>query len=280
MEEQQKPGEGAIAPADQSKSAEGTAQYLSLRKLQRREWGMWACSLAVILFLTAGVSSLSLPAIIEGRNTPTGAGALQAVGGLVFLIVLFCAYLTYEKVLINRLRLEIAERQMHSTVWRDLALVDQLTGLYNRRFAERRLREEISRAHRRGFALTLVLFDLDRFKQTNDQFGHAAGDAMLRAFADNRTKVTRAADLAARLGGDEFMLLLTECDASQVPMMLARLHGIEMQWLDHKIPIVFSAGWKQYEKGESPQQMMQVADKALYENKNSRRNMPAETRTA
>jgi len=232
------------------------------------------------LILTAGVSSLSLPAIIEGRNTPSGTGAMQAVGGLVFLIFLFCAYLTYEKVLINRLRLEIAERQMHSTVWRDLALVDQLTGLYNRRFAERRLREEISRAARRGFALTLVLFDLDRFKQVNDQFGHAAGDAMLRTFAESLTKVTREADLAARLGGDEFLLLLTECDASQIPMMLARLHGIEMQWLDHKIPIVFSAGWKQYEIGESPQQMMQVADKALYENKNLRRNTPMETRTA
>src|SRR5271154_2964110 len=211
----------APASATSEVAVPGSADYFAhLRKLQKREWWIWGCSLFVILALTGAVASLSLPAIVEDRNSPLGSGVLQAVSGLTFLILLFGCYLTYDKILINRLRLELAEKQVHSTLWRDLALVDQLTGLYNRRFAERRIREEISRAHRKAFPLTVVLIDLDGFKQVNDQHGHAAGDQVLKVFADRLVKAVRDEDLAARLGGDEFMLLLSDCTSGQVPTLL------------------------------------------------------------
>jgi diguanylate cyclase (GGDEF)-like protein len=242
-----------------------------LRKLQKREWWTWGSSLAVILLLTGGVASLSIPAILEEKNTSYGSGVMQAIAGLVFLIMLFGGYLTYEKVLINRLRLELAEKQSHSVLWRDLALVDPLTGLYNRRYAERRLKEEIARAERRGYALTLVLFDLNDFKQINDRFGHPAGDLVLKEFADRLGKAVRVADLAARLGGDEFMLLLTECDSSQVPVMLRRLEMIQVEVERQAIPVRFSVGWKEYEPGEGSQDMFSEADKALYMDKQSKK---------
>ena len=242
-----------------------------LRKLQQREWWTWGSSLAVILLLTIGVASLSIPAILEEKNTAYGTGVIQAIAGLVFLILLFGGYLTYEKILINRLRLELAERQSHSVLWRDLALVDPLTGLYNRRYAERRLKEEIARAERRGYALTLVLFDLNDFKQINDRFGHPAGDAVLKEFGDRLGKAVRVADLAARLGGDEFMLLLTECDSSQVPVMLRRLETIQVEVDRQVIPVRFSVGWKEYEPGEVPQDMFSEADKALYLDKQAKK---------
>jgi diguanylate cyclase (GGDEF)-like protein len=242
-----------------------------LRKLQKREWWTWGSSLAVILLLTGGVASLSIPAMLEEKNTVYGSGLMQAIAGLVFLIVLFGGYLTYEKVLINRLRLELAEKQSHSVLWRDLALVDPLTGLYNRRYAERRLKEEISRAERRGYALTLVLFDLNNFKQINDRFGHPAGDLVLKEFGDRLGKAVRVADLAARLGGDEFMLLLTECDSSQVPVMLRRLESIQVEVERERIPVQFSVGWKEYEPGEAAQDMFSAADKALYMDKEAKK---------
>jgi diguanylate cyclase (GGDEF)-like protein len=248
------------------------AEYLTrLKALQKREWWIWGCSLFVILALTAGVASLSLPTIIAERNSPAGYGVLQSVTGLILMILIFGCYLTYHKHLINKLRLEIAEKQFHSTLWRDLALVDQLTGLYNRRFAERRLREEISRCHRQGFPLTVVLIDLDGFKQVNDRHGHAAGDMVLKNFADHLGKAVRDEDLAARLGGDEFMLLLSECTSSQVPILLKRLEAIEIEWAGEKIPISFSVGWKEYELGEQPERMLQVADESLYQNKQTRK---------
>ena len=142
----------------------------------------------------------------------------------MFLIVLFGVYLTYEKLLINRLRLELAQNQSSSALWRDLALIDPLTGLFNRRYAEKRLKEEISRSQRKGYPLTLVMFDLNDFKRINDQFGHSAGDVVLKAFSDCLSKAVREADLAARLGGDEFVMLLTECDAVQAEAIVNRLN--------------------------------------------------------
>src|SRR5580704_19391139 len=152
-----------------------------LLELQRREWWTWGVSVLVMLALTAGVASLAFPTIMEGEKAPWASGVFQAVSGLVFLIVIFGCYLTYEKFLINRLRMEIAERQLHSARWRNLALVDPLTGLYNRRFMERTLKAEIGRALRKHYDLTVVVFDLNKFKAINDRLGHPAGDSVLKA---------------------------------------------------------------------------------------------------
>ena len=95
---------------------------------------------------------------------------------------------------------------------------------------------------------------------------------ILKVFAEHLSKTAREADLAARLGGDEFLLLLTECDSEQVPVFLRRLKSIEIEWAGQKIPISFSTGWKEYELGEQPEHLLQEADKALYQDKQARRN--------
>lgn len=257
------------------KHAARPADYITrLRDLQQREWWTWGISVFVMLLLTFAIASLALPSILTERKAGFSSEILEAVSGLIILILLFACYLTYEKLLINRLRLDLAEKQSHSVLWRNLALVDPLTGLYNRRFAERTIRAEIARAQRKGYALTLVLFDLDNFKLVNDRFGHAAGDAVLKEFANRLTKAVREADTAARLGGDEFMLLLTECDTSQVQSVLQRLKSIEVTMAGQRIPIDFSVGWKEYEQDDSLQDLMIAADKALYLNKQGSRDLP------
>ncbi len=248
---------------------------LRLRELQRREWWTWGSSVLVMVLLTGAIASLAFPAIFDEQKTGLGSGVLQSVSGLLILILLFGCYLTYEKHLINRLRLELAEKQVHSTLWRNLALVDPLTGLYNRRFAERTLKAEMARAQRKGYALTLVLFDLNSFKQINDRFGHASGDLVLKEFADRLTKAVREADVAARLGGDEFMLILTECDSSRVQSVLQRLNTIEIELAGQRIPIEFSVGWQEYQKDQSLQDLMRAADKALYSHKQAGKEVPA-----
>ncbi|MFY9801585.1 MAG: GGDEF domain-containing protein [Candidatus Acidiferrales bacterium] len=217
-----------------------------------------------MLLLTAAVASLSLPAILEDRKRSLHSGVLPAVAGLLCLILLFGCYLTYEKFLINRLRMELAERQANSSQWQNLALVDPLTGLYNRRFAERHLKSEIARAKRKGYALTLVLFDLNNFKQINDRFGHPAGDLVLKVFADRLGQAIRDIDIAARLGGDEFMLLLPECDSIHLPAVLRRLESIEVGLSGGRISVGFSVGSSQYATGKDPEAMFKEADKALY----------------
>jgi len=252
------------------------SEYIQrLRQLQRREWWTWGSSVFVMILLTGAIASLAFPAIFDEQKTGLGSGVLQSISGLLFLILLFGCYLTYEKHLINRLRLDLAEKQVHSTLWRNLALVDPLTGLYNRRFAERTLKAEIARAQRKGYPLTLVLFDLNSFKQINDRFGHAAGDLVLKEFADRLTKAVREADVAARLGGDEFMLLLTECDSSRVATVLQRLKSIEVDIAGQRIPIQFAVGWQEYQKDQSMQEFMRQADQALYLHKQAGKEVPA-----
>jgi diguanylate cyclase (GGDEF)-like protein len=247
-----------------------------LLELQRREWWTWGVSVLVMLALTAGVASLAFPIIMEGKKSLWVSGVFQAVAGLVFLIMIFGCYLTYEKFLINRLRMEIAERQLHSAQWRNLALADPLTGLYNRRFMERTLKAEIGRALRKHYDLTVVVFDLNKFKAINDRLGHPAGDLVLKAFAQHLCTVIREADTAARLGGDEFMLILPECKGSQVPAMLQRLEPITVDLNGEKVAIHFAVGWAEYRRGQEAEELLAEADRALYEDKENRKSpLPA-----
>jgi diguanylate cyclase (GGDEF)-like protein len=93
---------------------------------------------------------------------------------------------------------------------------DPLTGLYNRRFFDEALAQNIETARRYGRDLSLVLFDLDRFKTVNDTCGHEAGDAVLKTFAQLLLETARKADIVCRIGGDEFAVILPETGLSKV----------------------------------------------------------------
>src|SRR5438045_8264151 len=171
---------------------------------------------------------------------------VEAVFGLIALVVIFNIYTISQQILIKRLRRQLAEKQGHSELLRNLAMVDPLTGLYNRRFAEQRLAAEVARSERKGHPLTVLTLDLNNFKQINDTHGHAAGDQVLQEFAIQLTKVIRGSDLAARLGGDASLVLLPECTMEQLEIVVGRLSVLEVAWQGQQIPVTFSAGWKQY----------------------------------
>lgn len=251
--------------------AEATESKLA--SIHRREWSLWSTSLTIILLLTAGLIVLSFPAAMHDKSV------LESVAGLAILVVLFGGYSTYEKFLINRLRLELAQNHVSSKMWREVALVDPLTKLCNRRYAERRLKEEILRSERKGYPLTLVAFDLNNFKRINDDLGHEAGDAALRSFAECLQKLARESDVVARFGGDEFLLLLTECDSIQAEVILKRFER-ENPTFDHhaaRFPIGFAVGWTQYRLGDQPYDMMKRADELLYQDKYRRKGTISST---
>ena len=196
---------------------------------------------------------------------------IEAVFGLVALVVIFNIYAISQEILIKRLRRQLAEKQGHSTLLRNLAMVDPLTGLYNRRFAEQRLAAEVARSERKGHPLTVLTVDLNHFKQINDTYGHPAGDQVLLEFAARLNHVIRGSDLAVRLGGDEFLVLLPECTLEQLQLVLGRLGSLEVNWQGQKIPVSFSAGWKEYEMGDRPEDLLARADQALYARKRASR---------
>ncbi|HTM46485.1 MAG TPA: GGDEF domain-containing protein [Polyangiaceae bacterium] len=114
------------------------------------------------------------------------------------------------------------------------SITDSLTGTFNRRFAEQRLLEEISRAHRYNRPLSLLLFDLDRFKLINDSFGHLYGDNVLKTVAELIKGKVRNCDYFCRFGGEEFLVILTETDLAGASIVAERMReGVEQ----HSFPL-------------------------------------------
>lgn len=245
-----------------------------LRQIEKRDWRVWGYSVFVILLLTFAVVVLALPAVRQGAETIFNIKLSEAIFGLIGLIIIFNIYAITQEILIKRLRRQLAEKQGHSDLLRTLAMVDPLTGLYNRRFAEHRLAAEVSRSERKGHPLTVLTLDLNSFKQINDTYGHPAGDYVLQEFATHLNKVVRGSDLAVRLGGDEFLVVLPECTLEQLRLVLLRLGALEVTWQGQKIPVTFSAGWKEYEAGERPEQLLARADEDLYSRKRARGKRP------
>jgi diguanylate cyclase len=152
---------------------------------------------------------------------------------------------------------------------RMLSLTDELTGLANRRAFMRRMEDEVARVQRYGFPLSFALMDLDHFKGVNDEFGHAAGDEVLRVYAKNILSVFRHHDMVARYGGEEFAVLLPNTDADGAIRALnkVRRRAGETRWQSNgavsQVP-TFSAGVSLFKPGESASAFMERADKALY----------------
>lgn len=239
----------------------------ALSQPENQNWWLLGHSIFVIALLTLVVIPFSIPAIARKVEIGLGIKATEVVLGLVILVVLFDLFAAYQQFLIRRLRRQLAEKHWHSDLLRNLAMLDPLTGLYNRRFAEQRLAAEVSRSERKGHPLTVMTLDLNNFKEINDTYGHAAGDLVLQEFAAHLNKIIRGSDLAARLGGDEFLVLLPECTVEQLQVFVGRLGVLEVDWQGRKIPVTFSAGWNQYQPGEKPEEMLARADKILYTRK-------------
>ena len=153
-----------------------------------------------------------------------------------------------------------------------MAFVDQLTGLPNRRHAELALNREFAAATR-GRLLAVVIFDLDHFKQVNDQNGHKAGDEALRAFTNVLKRSTRRMNLSARFGGEEFISILADCDGKAAVEFANRVRegikAVEFPWGQ----VTVSVGAASYQEGMgSYEVLVAAADRALYAAKDAGRN--------
>lgn len=148
-----------------------------------------------------------------------------------------------------------------------LALTDELTGLPNRRYARLILEKEFEAA-RRGRALVVVLFDLDRFKDYNDVHGHAAGDEALQAFAHTLASTTRKMNVSARFGGEEFVSVVSSADIPGALVFTERVRTGLAQSQPSRGRLTVSAGLAAYHSGmTSPDELLAAADRALYQAK-------------
>jgi diguanylate cyclase (GGDEF)-like protein len=148
---------------------------------------------------------------------------------------------------------------------RQLADLDALTGLHNRRFFHETLARECARAHRYERKLSLIVFDLDDFKDINDRIGHLAGDAVLSEAAERVRDVVRTADIACRVGGDEFATILPESGIDQADQLYRRIqNAVSSRPLGQAGKMFLSAGVAELRAEDDPVSFFQRADEALY----------------
>ncbi len=250
----------------------------SMRWIARRQWSLWSSAVMVTVLLAVGIASFAFPGLLSQAEESASLLLTSAIRGLVGLVLLFNVYTVYQQLQIHRIHQQLSKQvealgkmeERTEEVYK-LAVLDPLTGLYNRRSGEQRLAQEMSRSTRNGHPLTILALDLDDLKQVNDRFGHPAGDELIRTFAERLNKAIRGSDLAARLGGDEFLVLLPECKPEGVLQALSRLSGLQVQCKGHLVEVSFSAGWTNFKPGESADELLRRADDALYANKRATR---------
>ena len=159
------------------------------------------------------------------------------------------------------------------------ANVDELTGLYNRRFLEDYARKLLAMASRKNTSASLIMMDLDHFKSFNDLHGHEIGDRILRHFAKTMSLTMRETNLAARYGGEEFVILLPDTNAKTCMLVAERIRRAVERMIvpsstDKPLPkITVSLGIAVYpDHGRSLEELLSASDKALYESKRLGRN--------
>ncbi|MDZ7839492.1 MAG: GGDEF domain-containing protein [Gammaproteobacteria bacterium] len=160
---------------------------------------------------------------------------------------------------------------------RRISLTDALTGAGNRRKFDDELPLEVDHARRHGYPLSLVMLDLDHFKEYNDTLGHEAGDRVLRDLGVLFREGLRQADLFYRMGGEEFVVLMPGLDQEEVAAAAERLRRlVEAQPLDKTITVTASFGVATLEGKESGENLLARADAAMYRAKRGGRNRVVE----
>ena len=187
----------------------------------------------------------------EDRHIPVmmSVSQIHEPGGGENSVLSICRDITQQKQLENELK--------------ELTIKDGLTGLYNQRYFHERLQVEIERARRQDHPLSLLLFDVDRFKQYNDTKGHLEGDKVLKAIGDVVRECTREfVDIGCRYGGDEFTIILPETDVELAQQIAERIRAsFEARKFDE---CTLSVGVMTYRHDSTPQSFIRFADEMMY----------------
>jgi diguanylate cyclase (GGDEF)-like protein len=222
----------------------------------------------VIVTIIAIYAARAVGNVLGGDFAAVAGGQAHAVVVLALLFLSMALNFGFLLMAVDRLRNEVA----------DLALLDDLTGVANRRHLLQRLSEECARSERSNEPFSLLVIDLDGFKLINDTHGHAAGDACLQHFTLMAQTRLRPGDMLARTGGDEFCIVLPSTSLREGAAIARRVLEVCRQdaasCSGKDIPIAISIGVAQwdYGVGQFPDRLMANADHALYAAKKSGKN--------
>ena len=240
-----------------------------IKALDWRDLQIWAIGACVLFALAAGFFLLLAPHLLWRFTGSVHANNLpQYAAGLIVLLLLLNAQTLHQRFRLQKTRaqlvrqLQLAERA---------AQIDALTGVFNRRYMEKMLEKEISRAERYQSKLCLAVIDVDKFKDFNTRFGHLEGDRVLMVVASLLRKNFRAADTIVRYGGDEFIVVMPETGLDQAGVAISRLQKVYFaEWNqanDHGYSITVTCGVAEPKPGMTASELIHQADRLMLDSK-------------
>ena len=225
------------------------------------EWGLTTCKMEV----SKGTPASFITRRIESDDVFCGLLLAEGEAETDELVGAVTALLGPSLTALRRLRRE--------------AYRDATTGILNRAGFEEALHRHVRLAHRHDAPVSVLLLDLDAFKNINDTYGHAGGDAVLRALADRVRGTIRESDVFSRVGGDEFAIVLSQTDPAGADVAARRiateLMRASVEFGAHQIPLFVSigmAGWMPGDGDPDVEQILQAADKNLYLEKSKKQS--------
>jgi diguanylate cyclase (GGDEF)-like protein len=241
-----------------------------IHDLSSRDMQLWSIVSLIILVLTAGFLALIAPNLVWAQRIIRIEQAYlpQLVFGLICLVVLFNIYLLSQRVTLNSTRKALISELVLNERLESLSLIDPLTQLFNRRALNELISHQLARSNRNGTPLTILIMDLNGFRELNSKLGSMEGNRVLGEFSRLLKKVFRGGDLLFRQGGDEFLAVMPDTSEQQAENPLQRLLRSLEQWNAENgkhYQLSFTWGMAGYVTGTSLDEVLRTVDRKLYQ---------------
>ena len=241
-----------------------------IHDLSSRDMQLWSIVSLIILVLTAGFLALVAPNLVWAQRIIRIEQAYlpQLVFGLICMVVLFNIYLLSQRVTLNSTRKALISELVLNERLESLSLIDPLTQLFNRRALNELISHQLARSNRNGTPLTILIMDLNGFRELNSKLGSMEGNRVLGEFSRLLKKVFRGGDLLFRQGGDEFLAVMPDTSEQQAENPLQRLLQSLEQWNAENgkhYQLSFTWGMAGYITGTSLDDVLRTVDRKLYQ---------------
>jgi diguanylate cyclase (GGDEF)-like protein len=254
------------------RETEGVLARMSqqLAQLEKRDGELWLIVSLAGLLVGAGLLAILFPAAFlkQGNIHFEITVSRPLVLGLVALLALLNTYLVSRRIELRRLREELISRTIQHELVQQQSFTDPLTEIYNRHSLQDMANRFMSQARRSKKPLTLLLIDVDRFKDVNTRFGHLTGDVVLANVAGLLKHSVRGSDAVFRYGGDEFLIILADTAAADTVHVVERLRAGLAEWnrAGHLegFTLTLSIGVAEWSEGKTLDEMLDSADQEMF----------------
>ena len=245
-----------------------------LSHLEKRDWELWAIVSVTGVLVSTGLLAILFRAAFNEESVHFEITVSRPlVLGLFVLLALLNTYLVSKRFEVRRLREQIISSTLQKQVIEQQSFTDPLTEIYNRRSLDEIAARFISQAKRRKAPLSFLMIDTNNFKKINTRFGHLTGDFVLAEIAGILKASIRGSDAVVRYGGDEFLILLSDSTAAGAQIVIDRINTRLADWNEagnlQDVQISVSIGVAEWQDGDTLDEMLDGADRRMYEQKNS-----------